>query len=77
MLTLGLVQHSFGGDAEAIASVPLTSLMIGSCEFKRIQKYRVLQKLASFLRTKATIELNQLCQVDLGQPTIELQLIGI
>ena len=78
MPRLGRLVHNYtGADAEAIASVPLTSLMIGSCEIERIQKYRALQKLGSFMRTKATIELDQLCKMDLGQLTAELQFIGI
>jgi len=74
---LGLVHHSIGEDPEAVASVPLTNIAIGYCEFERIQKYRVLQKLPSFLRTKATMELDQLCQGDLGQPAVGFQSISI
>ena len=42
-----------------------------------ICNFHYSQKSASFLRTQTTIELNQLCQVDLGQQTVELQSICI
>ena len=56
---LGLVHHIIGGDAGAIASAPLTSLVDGFCEFKPMNNISFHKTNPCYLCTKATIVLDE------------------